>query len=63
MPEGKKVVICEDEHLGEALKKSAFGFVDALEKQLKEQANMGLPVEEGLKNVKKARRYLRQVLK
>ena len=54
--------ICKDKELGEALKESAFALLDSLEKQLKEQGKQGLPVEEGLKGVRKAKRYLKKLL-
>ena len=63
MPEEVKGPICRDEELGESLKKTTYELIGALEKQLKEQGKMGLPVEEGLRNVKKVKRYLRKVLK
>ena len=58
----EKGPICKDKELGEALKESTFALLDSLEKHLKEQGKQGLPVEEGLKKVRKAKRYLRKIL-
>ena len=63
MAEETKGPICRDEELGETLKKTSFELIASLERQLKEQGKRGLPVEEGLKNVRKVRRYLKKVLK
>jgi len=63
MPEEEKPLICKDEHLRESLAKSALELASALERQLKEQGKRGLPVEEGLKAARKAKRYIRQVLR
>ena len=63
MAEEMKGPICRDEELGEALRKTTFELIASLERQLKEQGKRGLPVEEGLKNVRKVRRYLKKVLK
>jgi len=58
----EKGPICRDEKLGEALKECFFEFVDSLEKQLKEQKKQGLPVDEALKNIRKARRYVKKLV-
>ena len=63
MAEKEKPLICKDEHLRESLAKSALELASALERQLKEQGKQGLPVEEGLKAARKAKRYIRQVLR
>ena len=58
----EKGPVCKDKELGEALKESTFALLDSLERQLKEQGRRGLPVEEGLKGVRKAKRYLKKLL-
>lgn len=58
----EKGPICNDKELGEALKESAFALLDSLEEQLKEQKKQGLPVDEALKNIRKARRYVKKLV-
>jgi len=58
----EKGPICKDEKLGEALKECFEKFTQALEEQLKEQKRRGLPVDEALKNVRKARRYVKKLV-
>ena len=58
----EKGPICKDKELGEALKESAFALLNSLEEQLKEQKKQGLPVDEALKNVRKARRYVKKLV-
>jgi len=54
--------ICDDEELGEALKQCFEKFTKALEEQLKEHQKQGLPVDEALKNVRKAKRYVKKLV-
>lgn len=58
----EKGPICKDEKLGESLKQCFEEFTRALEEQLKEQKKQGLPVDEALKNVRKARRYVKKLV-
>lgn len=63
MAEEKKSVICQDEELGKALLQSFHAFCDALAEQLKKQKEQGFPVDEALKNVRKAKRYVARLVR
>lgn len=45
----------------EVIRLAGLALVKSLEEQLKEQGTRGYPVEEGLKNAKAIRRYLKKV--
>jgi len=60
---GKEEKKCTNPDLANDLKEPTFGLLDALEKQLLEQKEQGLPVDQGLEQLKKARRMLKQILK
>jgi len=59
----KKGPICQDEALGEELKKLFFELVDSLEKELRKQKEKGYPVDKALKDVRKARRYVARIVR
>jgi len=61
MPEEEKAP-CEQGTLGEDLQRLTWELIGSLEGQLKEQQKQGLPVEQGLKAIRKAKRTLRRVL-
>jgi len=55
-------VPCEQGTLGEDMQRLTWELIDSLEGQLKKQQKQGLPVEQGLKSLRKAKRTLRRVL-